>query len=243
MIDGDPSLRFISSEAVGCLAGLSDNVFLASQMKILVDQVVNNRDPQGRAGCALALGSIYNHVGSLVAGPLLKTTINILMSLSKDAHPLVHFWALHSLSRVINAASLAYAPYVPGTLGMLFKVYMLESHELEGGTMANANVSGDLPAYQVACQMVDAVITILGPDIQESPRTRALIWNLVQQYMSEDDDGIRVEAIKCIQHFLMFAPDSVDVPELISQFRAHLNSSRRPLKLASIQDMINIFEN
>ncbi|KAI0311044.1 clathrin-coated vesicle protein [Amylostereum chailletii] len=243
LVDGDPVLRVASSEAIGRLAGLADNQqFLANTMKTLVDQVVNNRDPQGRAGCALALGSIYDHVGSLAAGPLLKTTVNILMSLSKDAHPVVHFWALHSLSRVVNAASLAYAPYVPSTLGMLFKVYLSPSHELESGSIATANISGDLPAYQVACQMIDAVITVMGPDIQESWRTRTLILDLVHRLMQEEDEGIRVEAIKCIQHFLLFAPEFVSVPELITQFRAHLNSSRRPLKLASIHALYQLVQ-
>lgn len=242
MVDGDPVLRTLSSEAIGCLAGFADNTFLASQMKTLVDQVVNNRDPQGRAGCALALGAIYENVGSLAAAPLLKTTINILMSLSKDAHPVVHFWALHALARVVNAASLAYAPHVPGTLGMLFKIYTLESHELEGGTLLNANMGGDLPAYQVACQIIDALISVLGPDIQESSRTRTLILDLVYQFLDEDDEGICVEAIKCIQHFLMFGPEYVKVPELITQFRIHLNSPRRPLKLASIHALYQLVQ-
>lgn len=211
-------------------------------MKALVDQVVNNRDPQGRAGCALALGAIYENVGSLAAAPLLKTTVNILMSLSKDAHPVVHFWALHALARVVNAASLAYAPHVASTLGMLFKIYMLESHELEGGTLLNANMGGDLPAYQVACQIIDALISVLGPDIQDSSRTRTLILDLVHQFLDEDDEGICVEAIKCIQHFLMFAPEHVKVPELITQFRTHLNSSRRPLKLASIHALYQLVQ-
>ena len=211
-------------------------------MKTLVDLVVNNRDPQARAGCTLALGAIYDYVGSLAAGPLLKTTVNILMSLGKDAHPVVHYWALHSLSRVVNAASLAYAPYVPSTLGMLFKVYVSPSHELEGGTLSNSNISGDLPAYQALCQIIDAVITILGPDIQESTRTRTLILDIVRRLASEEDEGIRVEAIRCIQHFLMFVPEHIDVPELITQFRTHLNSSRRPLKLASIHALYQLVQ-
>lgn len=242
MVDGDPILRSASSEALGRLASLADNQFLATLMKTLVDLVVNNRDPQARAGCALALGAIYDHVGSLAAGPLLKTTVNILMSLSKDAHPVVHYWALHSLSRVVNAASLAYAPYVSSTLGVLFKVYVLPSHELEGGTLANSNISGDLPAYQAVCQIIDAVITILGPDIQESTRTRTLILDIVRRLASEEDEGIRVEAIRCIQHFLMFAPEHIDVPELITQFRTHLNSPRRPLKLASIHALYQLVQ-
>ncbi|KAI0300801.1 clathrin-coated vesicle protein [Russula brevipes] len=242
LIDGDPVLRSASSEALGRLASLADNQFLATLMKTLVDLVVNNRDPQARAGCALALGAIYDHVGSLAAGPLLKTTVNILMSLSKDAHPVVHYWALHSLSRVVNAASLAYAPFVSSTLGVLFKVYVSPPHELEGGTLVNSNISGDLPAYQAVCQIIDAVITILGPDIQESTRTRTLILDIVRRLVSEEDEGIRVEAIRCIQHFLMFAPEHVDVPELITQFRTHLNSSRRPLKLASIHALYQLVQ-
>jgi HEAT repeat-containing protein 5 len=242
LLNGDPILRSSSSEALGRLASLVDNQFLATLMKTLVDQVVNNRDPQARAGCALTLGAIYDHVGSLAAGPLLKTTVNVLMSLSKDAHPVVHYWALHSLSRVVNAASLGYAPYVSGTLGMLFSVYLSPFHELEGGTLSHSNISGDLPAYQAVCQIIDAVITVLGPDMQESMRTRTLILDIVRRLASEEDEGIRVEAIQCIQHFLMFAPEHVDVPELITQFRTHLNSPRRPLKLASIHALYQLVQ-
>jgi hypothetical protein len=105
------------------------------------------------------------------------------MSLINDPHPSVHFWALNALARVINAASLAYAPFVSGTLGMLLKVYLTESHEREGGFLTNANTSGDFPAYPVVCQMIDSVITVLGPDIQDSPRTRSLVLNLFTSFL------------------------------------------------------------
>ncbi|PPQ99633.1 hypothetical protein CVT24_005211, partial [Panaeolus cyanescens] len=242
IVDGDLVLRSAGSESIGRLASLSGTSYLTSQIKDLVDQVVNNRNPNGRAGCALAFGSIYAHVGGMAAGPLLKTTVNVLMSLSNDPHPIVHFWALNALARVINAASLAYAPYVPSTLGMLLKIYLMESHEREGGALGNSNVSGDLPAYPVACQIIDAVITVLGPDIQESTRTRKLVLNLVNEFEVEEDEGICVEAIKCIQHFLMFAPESVDIPDLVKRFRVHLSSSRRPLKLASINALYQLVQ-
>jgi len=242
LVDGDIVLRSAGSESIGRLASLSGTNFLTSQVKDLVDQVVSNRDPHARAGCALAFGAIYSHVGGLAAGPLLKTTVNVLMSLSNDPHPVVHFWALNALARVINAASLAYAPFVSSTLGMLLKVYLLESHEREGGTLLNANLSGDHPSYPVVCQIIDAVITILGPDMQDSPRTRTLILNLVREFFLEDQEGTCVEAIKCFQHFLMFAPEHVDIPDLVSRFRGHLSSSRRPLKLASINALYQLIQ-
>ncbi|KAK2459742.1 hypothetical protein APHAL10511_008243 [Amanita phalloides] len=242
LVDGDPVLRAASTEAIGRLASLSNTTFLTSQIKDLVDQVVSNRDPHGRAGCALAFGAIYSYVGGLAAGPLLKTTVNVLMSLSNDPHPVVHFWALKSLATVINAASLGYAPFVSSTLGMLLKVYMLDSHEREGGTVLNANISGDCPAYPVVCQIIDAVTTVLGPDMHESPRTRALVLNLITEFSLEDDEGAQVEAIRCIQHFLMFAPEHVDIPALVMRFREHLSSSRRPPKLASINALYQLVQ-
>ncbi|OSD03664.1 ARM repeat-containing protein [Trametes coccinea BRFM310] len=242
LVDGDAALRKASSEAIGRLASVAGTNFLTSQVKMLVDQVVNNRDPHGRAGCALAFGAIHAYVGGLAAGPLLKTTVHVLMSLINDPHPVVHFWALSALARVIDAASLAYAPFVSSTLGLLFKVYMMESHEPDGGSLNHANISGDLPAYQVVCRNIDAVITVLGPDIQESTRTRTLVLDLVHQFIDEEDDGICVEAIKCIQHFLMFAPDHVNIPELVTRFRGYLASSRRPLKLASINALYQLVQ-
>ncbi|KAF8904140.1 clathrin-coated vesicle protein [Gymnopilus junonius] len=216
LVDGDLVLRSAGSESIGRLASLSGTNYLTSQIKDLVDQVVNNRNPNGRAGCALAFGAIYSHVGGLAAGPLLKTTVNVLI--------------------------LAYAPFVSSTLGMLLKVYLTESHEREGGSLSNSNVSGDLPAYPIVCQIIDSVITILGPDIQESSRTRALVQNLVHEFSLEEDEGIRVEAIKCIQHFLMFAPEYEDIPELVKRFRTYLSSSRRPLKLASINALYQLVQ-
>ncbi|KAL1740521.1 armadillo-type protein [Schizophyllum fasciatum] len=216
LIDNDVVLRSCASEAIGRLASVAGTTFLTNQIKQLVDQVVNNRDPYGRAGCALAFGSIYTHVGGLAAGPLLKTTVNVLI--------------------------LGYAPFVSSTLGMLLKIYMMESHEREGGSINNANVSGEFPAYPFVCQIIDAIITILGPDIQESTRTRTLVLNLVHEFEQEDDEGIRVEAIACIQHFLMFAPEHVDIPVLVQQFRQYLSSSRRPLKLASINALYQLVQ-
>lgn len=242
MIEGDPVLRNASSEALGRLSSLAGTNFMTSQIKMLVDEIVGNRDPNSRAGCALAFGTIYGHVGGLAAGPLLKTAVNMLMSLSNDPHPLVHFWALKSLARVIEAASLAYAPYVSSTLGMLFKVYTLDSHETEGGTVAYANMSGDLPTYQAVCQVIDGVITVLGPDIQDSTRTRNLVLDLVHEFFMEDDEGICVEAIKCVQHFLMFAAGYARIPQLVTQFRIHMSSLRRPLKVASINALYQLVQ-
>jgi hypothetical protein len=77
-----------------------------------------------------------------------------------------------ALARVINAANLA---FIPSTLGILVKIYMSDAHETEGGTLNNANISGDLQAFPVVCHIIDAIITVLKPDVQESLRTSTLM--------------------------------------------------------------------
>ena len=227
---------------MGSLSSLAGSAYLSSQVQWLVDQVVNNRVPESRAGCALAFGAIYSNVGGLAGGPILKTIINILMSLATDPHPVVHFFAMSALAQVINAANLSYSPYVPTTLGMLSNIYLLETHEPDGGSLGSVNLRGDLPAYQVICRILHALVGVLGPELQETGKIRSLVFLLVHEFGEETNEGLAVEAIKCVQQFLMFAPQEVDIPRLLQTFRGHLASTRRPLKVAAITALYQIVQ-
>jgi hypothetical protein len=235
-------VRAAASESIGRLAGYANPGFLTTLMKDLVDRVVTNRDPNARAGCALSFGSVFVHIGGLAAGPLLKTAVNVLMSLSIDPHPVVHYWALAALAEVINAASLAYAPFVHGTLSTVFKIYSSDVHEPEGGSLHSINIGGDLPSYQVLCDIVDAMVNVLGPDLQEASTTQGLVIDLVHEVFLETDEGVRVEATKCMQHLLLFAPDKVSVPDLVITFRTFLGSHRRLLKIAAINALYQLVQ-
>ncbi|KAF8333580.1 ARM repeat-containing protein [Cantharellus anzutake] len=234
ILDPDVAFQLTASEAIGRIVSLGETSLLSHQVSSLVDQVVNNRDPNSRAGCASTFGAIYQYVGGLAAGALLKNTVNVLMSLSNDPHPVVHHRALSALGQVINAANLSYSQYIPSTLGMLLKLYGTDSHEPEGGSLTSANLRGHLPTFQTMCYVIDAVIGVLGPELQESARTRSLTLDLVNEFSQEPDEGIKVEAIICVKHLLIFGEDFMQVPELVAEFRRNLGSSRAPLKLASI---------
>ncbi|ORY24869.1 putative clathrin-coated vesicle protein [Naematelia encephala] len=242
VLDSYPSIRQAAAESMGFLSSIAGSAYLSSQVQWLVDQVVNNRIPESRAGCAAAFGAIYSSVGGLAGGPILKTIVNILMSLATDPHPVVHFYAMAALSQVVNAANLSYEPYIPTTLGMLANIYLLETHEPDGGSLGSVNLRGDLPAYQVICRILHALIGVLGPELQEPGRIRSLVFLLVHEFSEETDEGLAVEGIKCVQQFLMFAPTAVDIPKLLSTFRTHLASTRRPLKVAAITALYQIVQ-
>lgn len=239
----DSLLRAVSSNAYGRLAAVAGSHAMSSQVQFLVDQVVSNRDPHARAGCALAFGATYSEVGGLSAAPLTKTVVNVLMSLSSDPHPTVHYAALEALSRVIESASLSYSQYVSSTLGMLVKLVMLDTHEQEGGSAGSTNLRADLPAHQAICRAVSSLIGVLGPDLQdEASKVRDLIRILIYEFAQESDDGVVVEAIKAIQHFCLFAPDQLDLSGWILQLNSHLRSRRRPRKLAAINGLYQLIQ-
>ena len=244
LISTDPVLRRLSAEALGRLASLSDTSFLTSLVKWLVDSVVSNRDPYARSGCARAFGAVYTHVGGLALGPLLKTTVNVLMSLSNDPHPVVHYHSISALAEVVQSASLAYAGYVKGTLGTLVRLYSAETHDPEGGTLANVNLKSSWRVQRVICRVIDAVVAVLGPDIQEEEqsKTRILVLGLVRE-LGGEDDGVIVEAIKCMQHLLMFtASGQVNVDELLLKLRSHLSSPRRILRTVAINTLYQLVQ-
>ncbi|SGY43227.1 BQ5605_C001g00003 [Microbotryum silenes-dioicae] len=243
LLHPDAHLRAAAAESLGRLSSLGETSFMATQIQFCVNQVVSNTDPDNRAGCALAFGEIYRHVGSLAAGPVLKTIVDVLLSLSADPHPLVHFYALHALSLVIDAASLSYAPFTNATLGMLSKLYTQDTHEPEGGTPGSVNLRGDLPAYQAICRVMDALIGVLGPELQDSERVRDLVLLLLREFVNEEDDGIAVEAIKATQHLLMFAPDALNRQQLVATLRGHLSSSSRHLlKVAAVNSVYQLVQ-
>lgn len=242
LLDSARPLRAAAGETMGSLAALVGSPYLTSQAQWLVDQIVNNRVPDSRAGCAIALAAIYSQVGGFLAGPLLKTIVSVLMSLSSDPHPVVHYWAMSALARVVDAASLAYSVFVPSTLAMVADIYVTETHEPEGGSVGSANMRGDLPAYQQMSRILHACIGVVGPELQEASNLKDLAVLLVDEFGAEADEGLAVEAMRCFQQFLMFVPSDINIPALVSTFRSHLTSRRRPLKVAAITALYQIVQ-
>ncbi|ORZ22294.1 armadillo-type protein [Absidia repens] len=232
----DPYLRNAASETMGRLTAIVGGSFVASQMQQLVDLVVSNRDPDVRAGCALTIGYIYCHVGGMAAAPHLKTIVGILLSLSSDPHPVVHVWALEALAMTVSAAGLMFSGFVNSTLGMVTKLYLSETHEPGSGSVAvsNAGMSVGFTAYQEFGRIIYELIGTLGPELQASSKIRELCLNMVEELKLEPDERVNLEAIRCIQHFLMFAPQYLETHELVPYLQNQLTCLHIPLKKAAV---------
>ncbi|KAJ3149761.1 hypothetical protein HDU89_003518 [Geranomyces variabilis] len=216
LTSSDAVFRTLASEALGRLTRIVGTAtFVNPAIQNLVDQVVKNRDPDVRAGSALAIGYILSYVGGMAAQSQLKTVVGILHSLATDPHPLVHTWALHSLWLTIESAGLMYGPFVNSTLSVTVKLLMSDTHELSFPAANDKGGNGNADVYPAIGRILYALVGVIGPELSMSTKIRELCFMLYEQMKAEDDPFVVVEAIRCIQHFILFAPKHVDIFTLI----------------------------
>ncbi|KAF9953076.1 hypothetical protein BGZ70_000363, partial [Mortierella alpina] len=246
IVHSDPYIRFVACEGLGRLTSVLGSVTVSNQIKYLMDQVVANRDPDARAGYALALGNVFSHLGGMMAGGHLRSIVEYLTSLSRDPHPIVHKWSLHSLALTISSAGLMFSPYVSSTLTNVATVYLAESHEPAGaGSIATANIAmqSELSVYHELGRIIYGLIGILGPELQSSAKVRELCVSLVEELRNEEDEFVIVQGIRCTQHLIMFAPLLVDMSTLVPFLQARLRrSTGLSLKKAAMTCMYQLVQ-
>ena len=242
MVDSDPIVRSLAAEATGRLCNISGNSLIASEIKHLVEMIVTNRDPNVRAGCVTALGCIHSHVGGMAAGFHLKTAVGVLMSLCSDPHPVVHFWALDALIKVVDSAGLTFSSYVSGTLGLLAQIYVSDTHNDEVASLASSNTELDFSCPVLVGRCLDSLINVLGPDLQDISKTRDLIFRLVKQFQSEQDAALVIESYRCLEHLSLYAPNYVDLEAYVRQLQADVSSGTASVREAALYGLNNLMK-
>ncbi|KAL2156266.1 hypothetical protein VTH82DRAFT_1011 [Thermothelomyces myriococcoides] len=242
VLDRDPYLRSIAYEAVARLCGTCGNAFTNQEIKHLIDTIVVNREPSARAGCAMALGTIQAKIGSMAAGYHLKTVLNILLSLCNDPHPTVHYWALEAVARVADASGLGFANYVSATLGMLANLYFAETHNPEAALPASMNLEVESSTSAAIARCVDSLINVLGPDLQDSTKSRELIFTLVGYFQQEEDLEVQRASLICLEHLSLYAPGYVNFVEYVKTLQGYLSSDDTALRDVAVDGLHNLMK-
>ncbi|PYI22599.1 HEAT repeat protein [Aspergillus violaceofuscus CBS 115571] len=240
--DPDLIVRTVGAEALGRLCESSGNTFTNTQVNWLVDKIVENREPNARAGCAAALGCIHSQVGGMAAGLHLKTIVGVLMSLCNDPHPVVHFWALGGLERVANSAGLTFSPFVSSSLGMLAQLYNADTHNEEAATLATSNIEMTFLTPVLISRCVDSLINVLGPDLQDIAKTRNLILTLLRQFQLEDNSALVTESSKCLDHLSLYAPAYVDFSGYVKRLQVELSADNPLMRDVAIRGLSNLMK-
>ncbi|KAF8477112.1 armadillo-type protein [Kalaharituber pfeilii] len=242
LLHPDPYVRNVSYEAVGRLCSVGGDSFTSHEINYLIDTIVSNRDPHARAGCAVALGCMHTYVGGMAAGLHLKTIVGILMSLANDPHPFVHFWALDALARVIDSAGLTFSGYVTSTLGILARLYVADTHDIEVSSIANSNLEIELPTNNITARCIQTLIVVLGPDLQDMSKARGLILTLIGQFLREEDHTVVMEGLRCLEHMSLFAAGFVDILGYVRRVQKELSSPHWELRDVAVDGLYQLMK-
>lgn len=240
--DPDEHVRFIAAEALGRLCSVSGSDLTNTEVSYLIDAIVSNPEPQARAGCALALASIHSQLGGMAAGYHLKNILGILMSLAADQHPVVHFWALESLCRIIDSAGLTFSGYVSSSVGLLGQLYVVDSHNAETASQLSSNMEVKIPTTAVTARCVDAIVNVLGPDLQDMTKPRDMILTLTRQFQGELDSLVLVESMRCLEHISLYAPSYMEFHEYVRQLQTDLDSQSAEVNSLAITGLANLMQ-
>ncbi|RDL35275.1 ARM repeat-containing protein [Venustampulla echinocandica] len=242
VVHHDQYLRSIGYQALARLCNSSGNGFTNQEVKYLIDTIVGNREPSARAGCAMALGCIHSKVGGMAAGFHLKTIVGVLMSLSQDPHPTVHFWSLEALTRVADSAGLTFSGYVSSTLGAAAQLYVSDTHNDDITSAASSNLELELPTTAVIARCVDSMVNVLGPDLQDMTTARELILTLVGQFQAEENPIVLAGSMKCLEHLALYAPGHMVFVDYVVMLQRYLNCADPELRDIAIDGLYNLMK-
>jgi HEAT repeat-containing protein 5 len=232
--DPDSFIRNIGAQSLGFLCNISGSQSTSEQVKHLVDSIVSNRDPNGRAGCALALGCIHAEVGGMAAGLHLKSITGVLLSLCNDTHPIVHYWALRGLAQVADSSGLAFSSFATSTLGMLAQLYTSDSHTDAAASLATSNLEMEYSTPSLIGDCVEAVINVLGPDLQDAGRARNMIVTMIEYFQRDAVKALQISAAICQGHLSIYAPAAVSFSEYVKTLQRGMVSGDSLLEEISI---------
>lgn len=228
-------MRFVSADSIGRLCCSLPDIEISKEIKKLTDAVIANRDPNSRAGFALALGSIMHYMGGMAAGLHLRNVLGLLLTLANDPHPTVHFWALEGLEKTINSAGLAFSSHVPSCLGAISGLILSDGFDSADVSSSLSNIAIDLPTLASLVRCIDAIINALGPDLGTSKKSRTLISTLVNQLERDADDIASIESLRCMQHLSLFVPETVSIAYFTGRLEHNLDSGIPQVRLMSCE--------
>lgn len=115
------------------------------------------------------------------------------------------------------------------TLSLIAKLYLSETHEITAALINTPGAENNIDIYPSFARLLYALLGVVGPELESSNKTRGLCTILYQEFKNESDPYVIVEAIKCVQQFVLFASKDIDfsviVPFLQRQLDDHGNNT------------------
>eukprot|EP00043_Microstomoeca_roanoka_P025463 m.8800 g.8800 ORF g.8800 m.8800 type:complete len:1905 (-) comp5537_c0_seq1:250-5964(-) len=214
----DAIVRCAAGEAMGRLAQVAGEAFVSEAIQALVEHVQTECAAESRTGNSLAIGCILRYAGSVTAAQHLSITTKLLHALSNDSNSDVQTWALHALMLAIDSTGFDFHPYVGQTLQLCSDILHRDSTP---------------SVLRSAGNVVNALITTLGPEVQTQERLRRKLQYMLHNLQQSQWPSVQLAGLHGMQKLILFAPAFVRIPEFMPVLKDKLLSQHSLLRHAA----------
>lgn len=180
------------------LAQMSRSV---ERIDIHINDIVSNEKPYARAADAVVLAGLYRRLQTRFS-----EICEVLMALARDPHPVVHFWAAHSLARVMDAHVTASPSVCLELLELIGKMSVNDDFFWGKGLNTLAFLNRYYFTRPILARVLRNMVILIGPNISAlKPRSRALLSSLLHIFLFVDNEPeIIMETLLCLQNLTVF---------------------------------------
>ncbi|KAL0378079.1 UNVERIFIED_CONTAM: protein SWEETIE [Sesamum radiatum] len=231
LAEGDicPSQRRASSEGLGLLARLGNDIFTARLTKQFLGDVASSMDSNYAGSIAFALGCIHRSAGGMALSSLVPITVNVVSSLAKSSISSLQIWSLHGLLLTIEAAGLSYVSQVQATLGLVVEIILSEE-------------SGWVDLQQAVGRLINAVVAVIGPELAPGSIFFSRCKSVVAEISSCQETATLLESVRFTQQLVLFAPQAVTVHSHVLTLLPTLSSRQPALRHLALSTLRHLIE-
>ncbi|KAI3985597.1 hypothetical protein MKX01_033880, partial [Papaver californicum] len=221
--------RRASSEGLGLLARLGNDIFTARMMRSLLGDLAGATDLSYTASIAVSLGCIHRSAGGMALSTLVPTTVSGISSLAKSPNCGLQIWALHGLLLTIEAAGLSYVSQVQATLLLAMEILMSDE-------------TGWVELRQGIGRLINAIVAALGPELSPGSIFFSRCKSVIAEISSGQETSILLESVRFTQQLVLFAPQAVSMHSHVQTLLPTLASRQPALRHLAVSTLRHLIE-
>ncbi|KAJ8751677.1 hypothetical protein K2173_025839 [Erythroxylum novogranatense] len=231
LAEGDicASQRRASSEGLGLLARLGNDMFTARMTRSLISDLAGATDSNYAGSVAFALGCILSSAGGMALSSLVPATVNSVSLLAKSTISSLQIWSLHGLLLIIEAAGFSYVSHVQATLGLALDILLSEDNGL-------------VDLQQGVGRLINAIVAVLGPELAPGSIFFSRCKSVIAEISSWQETATLLESVRFTQQLVLFAPQAVSVHSHVKTLLSTLSSRQPTLRQIAVSTLRHLIE-
>ncbi|KAL3230595.1 AP-1 accessory protein LAA1 [Nakaseomyces bracarensis] len=192
----DAYITPLKSECIGLLIaaicrGYDDDAqihtFLNDQTSKMIKNIAEIEEPYLRIFEVLCLAYTYKYT---LQPSLFETVFDVVKTLVRDPHPVVHYWALRALNILLEKHNQIDQKLASVVIQLIGEVVVLPKYGKYGSSIVSTNYFSEFNSQNVVAEIVSTVAEILGPNLSELGQSDILTFRNITTSMLLTNDII-----------------------------------------------------